>query len=263
VSENARRRAVQACRVVGRLLANAAVAPLLACTASAPHYVAPGHEGAPGLERVLLCPMNLAQSLPAEIAGGAPPVERELLAQLAARGLELERLDLGTGRDVWRAAVAEARSEGAKSAGAYFARRLAERRDFQALLLPSLISRTVRVTDNSGSWDGVRRRMNMVNLPSRGTAGSTDTFSKGVFMGGVTGAVLATSLHVVVFSREGERIFEGVGGIDFVHEIDLSRARADFDYDLRPRDDLPGSAEAVHEGVAIALGPYLPPLPGP
>jgi hypothetical protein len=111
--------------------------------------------------------------------------------------------------------------------------------------------------DNSGTWDGVRRSMAMVNMPSRGTGGSTDTFTKGVFAGGVSGSMLATSLHLVVFSREGERVFEGIGGFDFVHEIDLAEA-GQRRWTLRRRARLPGSSEVVREGVAIALGPYLP-----
>lgn len=70
-------------------------------------------------------------------------------------------------------------------------------------MMPSLILRSVRVTDSSGTWDGVRRRMTQVNAPSMGMAGSTDTFTKGVAAGGISGDVMAASLHLLVFSPDG------------------------------------------------------------
>ena len=242
------------------VLVVAAAAALLACTSPAKYFVAPGQEGAPGLHRILLSPMNLVRALPAEISDGLQPVDRALVAHLERRGLEVSRLDLREGRELWGQAVHEAQQQGSQDAAPLFVERLAEHGDFEVVMLPSLITRTVYVDDNSGTWDGVRRSMVMVNLPSRGIGGSTDTFSKGVFSGGVSGAMLATSLHLVVFSRQGERVFEGIGGFDFVHEIDLSAA-GKRQWNLRRRARMPGSPEVVREGVAIALGPYLPSAP--
>jgi hypothetical protein len=201
--------------------------------------------------------MNLVRALPAEVSDGVQPVEKALLAHLKGRELEVSRLDLAKGRELWGQAVLEAQQQGSQDAARIFVHRLAEGHDFEVVMVPSLITRKVMVTDNSGTWDGVRRRMNITNAPSRGIGGETDTFSKGVFAGGVSGDMMGTSLHLVVFSREGERVFEGIGGFDFVHEIDLSRA-AQRHWDLRRRAKLPGSPEVVREGVAIAFGPYLP-----
>jgi hypothetical protein len=201
--------------------------------------------------------MNLVRALPAEISDGAAPVEKALLAHLKGRDLEVSRLDLARGRELWGQAVLEAQKQGSKDAVRFFVHRLAEGNDFEVVMVPSLITRKVMVTDNSGTWDGVRRSMTVVNAPSRGIGGSTDTFTKGVFAGGVSGDMLATSLHLMVFSRQGERVFEGTGGFDFVHEADLSAAYQ-YKVSFRRRAKLPGSPEVVREGVAIALGTYLP-----
>jgi hypothetical protein len=239
------------------VLGVAAAAVLLACTTPAKYFVAPGQEGAPGLHRVLLSPMNLVRALPAEISDGAQPVEKALLDHLKGRGLEVSHLDLLEGRKLWGQAVLEAQQQGSKDAAPLFVQHLAARGDFEVVMLPSFITRTVYVNDNIGTWDGVRRRMNVVNAPSRGIGGSTDTFTKGVFAGGVSGSMLATSLHLIIFSRQGERVFEGIGGFDFVHEVDLSAAYQ-YKVNFRRRARLPGSPEVVREGVAIALGSYLP-----
>ena len=211
------------------------------------------------MSRVLLCPLNLALSLPAEISDGAKPVRQELIAYLEAQGLEVERLGLSEGRWRWKRAGAGAKRQGsAEGAAAIFVQDMAQRREFEALMMPSLILHSVRVTDSSGTWNGVRRRMTQVNAPSMGIAGSTDTFTKGVAYGGIEGNVLATSLHVMVFSPDGQRVFEGRGGLDFVQEIDLMDARS-WSYQLRMKRRLLRNPEVVREGVEIALAPYLPP----
>jgi hypothetical protein len=64
-----------------------------------------------------------------------------------------------------------------------------------------------------------------------------------------------------VFSAQGERVFEGMGGLDFIHDIDLAPARQSYHYDLRRKVRLLGDPKLVREGVEIAFGPYLPPPP--
>ncbi len=242
------------CLVCGGLL----LAALLGCTAPASYYIALGHEGAPGVSRVLLCPLNVALSLPAEIAGGAKPVHNELATYLEAQGLEVERLGLSEGRLRWREAGDEAKRKGSEDAAAIFVPKLAERREFDVLMMPSLILHSVRVTDSSGTWDGVRRRVNTVNAPSQGMGGSTDTFTKGLAYGGISGDVMAASLHVMVFSRDGQRVFEGRGALDFVQEADLAAASR-YKWQLRMKPGLLRNPKVLHEGVELALGPYLPP----
>ena len=80
-------------------------------------------------------------------------------------------------------------------------------------------------------------------------------------MGGIDGDVMATSLHVVVLSPEGQTVFEGRGGFDFIQEMDMSAAR-NFRWELRMRKGAVDDSEVLREGIRIALGPYLPPRSG-
>ena len=238
------------------LAAGLLAAAALACTASAPHYLAPGHEGAPGVRRVLLCPANLSLGLHPEIARGVEPVETEVVAYLEARGLEVDRLDRGEARRRWQEAAAEAR-QASKAPGPLFTRALAAEREFHVLLIPSLLLRQVRVSDSGGTWDGVRRSMKMVNVPSRGHGDSADTFTKGVAFGGIEADVMAASLHVIAYSTDGQRVFEARGGLDFVQEIDLADVHGGR-WQLRTKEWILRDPEAVREGVEVALSPYLP-----
>jgi hypothetical protein len=248
-----RSRAAQ--RLLGGVLG---VAVALGCTAPAPYYLAPGQQGAPGIRRVLLCPPNLVYSLRSEVANAVEPVQKEIAAYLEARDLEVQHLDLREGRRRWAAAAVEARQRGSKEAAlAIFAQGLGESSDFQILVMPSLLLHSVRVVDSSGTWNGVRRSMAMVGRPSLGGGGSADTFTKGVAYGGITGDVMVTSVHVMVFSRDGERVFEGRGGLDFIQEIDLTGARG-WHYELRAKSHPLRDPEVLREGVEIALSPWLP-----
>ena len=72
-----------------------------------------------------------------------------------------------------------------------------------------------------------------------------------------TADLLVTSVHVMIFTRDGQRIFEGRGGIDFVHVIDLSRFARKRKPETKIRDNLPGSLDALREGIELAFAPYL------
>jgi len=78
-----------------------------------------------------------------------------------------------------------------------------------------------------------------------------------VAFGGLNADVMATSLHVIAYSTDGQRVFEARGGLDFVQEYDLSAAYS-WRGQLRMRHPLLRDAEAIREGVQVALSPYLP-----
>jgi len=234
------------------------VALLLGCTAPAAYTLAPGHENAPGVRRVLLCPLNVALALPTEISSGAAPVYQAIEAYLGSQGLEVKTLGLTEARASWRRAVVEANESGAQDASGLLAKDLGKRVGFDAVVIPALILRSVRVTDNSGTWDGVRRQVSMVNLPHRGRGVEADTFSKGIALGGISGSVMAASLYVLAYLPDGQRVFEGVGGFDFVQEADLGGAYR-RSWELVSNPSLMYRPDVLREGVQIAFGPYLPP----
>jgi hypothetical protein len=225
--------------------------------------ISAGHEGAPGVERFLLGPANLFVSLRAELEAGVEPIQEEIVAYLRQHGRRVDRLPLTDGRRLWEESIAEAKRSGAplrfQSTAAVFARSLSETHEFQALVMPSLLYHFVRVRHRRATWDGVDRRMKVVNLPAHKSGRGDNLLVKALGGIGMSSDVPVTSLHLVVLSREGQVVFEGRGGLDFVQEIDLKEFMKTYRIDVHARADLLQDREILREGIGIAFTPYLPP----
>ena len=76
---------------------------------------------------------------------------------------------------------------------------------------------------------------------------------------GLSGQALVTSLHVLVYARDGSRIFEGRGGIDFLQEIEFVQPGKSLRYRLRPNGALFVDESVIHEAVVEAFTPFLAP----
>jgi len=258
-----RRRGRRAARTVALALA----ALLAACTGNAPKpRIAPEHEGAPGVQGFLLGPANLAIALRPELEGGIEPVQQEIAAYIRTHGREVDRLPLADGRKLWEEAISEAKRTGAglrfETTAAIFVRRLAETRDFDALVLPSLLFDFTRMSHRKARWDGVERRMQVLNIPYQ-KAGRSDNLAMRMMPNiGMNGNAAVSSLHLVVLTREGRKVFEGRGGLDLVQEIEVKSVDKSYRIDLHTRGDLFQDREILREGIGVAFTPYLsPPQP--
>jgi hypothetical protein len=234
------------------------VASLLLGCAGSSNTLAPGNEGAPGIKRMLVCSPNTVIALPAEMTGLADPLREQIDAYLRFHDRDGQWLGLHESRRLWEQAMTAARASGAiEKAPVFFAEEADKLYDFDAIVMPSLLVHHARAMDGYARWDGVERLMQVKNAPQRPSGRAQSTLADGIKAGGVRGEVMVTSIHVLVFSRSGERVLEGRGGFGFVHDIDLSRINETkrFQYQLR---DLAGDIDAMREGIAVAFDPYLP-----
>jgi hypothetical protein len=110
---------------------------------------------------------------------------------------------------------------------------------FDALLLPRLLLRPVRFRGAEVRFDGVARRLRLVNVP-RGTMPSH-----------LAGETTALSLAVDVYSADGRPLHSGRGGLDLALELDLASDRSEL------REDALSDRAALREGIGVALAPYL------
>jgi hypothetical protein len=229
---------------------------LVGCAGS--NQLAEGEAGAPGVQKFLVCAPNTVIGLPAELQGGSEPLREEVDSYLRHHGRDVEWLDLLQSQQAFAAALARAKEQGqVDRTAALFAEELAKTHTFDALVMPSILLHEIRVLDNTGRWDGVARRLRMVNKPPI-SADGWGTFEKGVRAGGYSDKAAVTSVHVLVLSRAGERRFEGRGGVEFVHDIDLAPVAKDrWGFELR--EDLFEDRGALREGIVLAFDPYLAP----
>jgi hypothetical protein len=231
---------------------------VLGCASGPTNTLTPGNEGAPGVKRFLVCAPNTLVALPAELQDATGPLREHVDAYLRFHGREAQWIDLYESKRLWTQAVEAAKKQGGiDKAPEIFARQADELYDFDAIVMPSILLHRTRALDGNAEWDGVSRRMKVVNAPRRVSGRGQSTLADGVAFGGVSGEVLVTSVHVLVFSREGARVFEGRGGLSFVHDADMAALKKDFTWQLRTRD-ITGDVDALRESIALAFDPYLP-----
>jgi hypothetical protein len=250
---------------------------LAGCSFDPRNHVADGHAGAPGVRQTLLCPLNMVVRLQPEVRKGIPPIDQELQRYLASRDQLVSRLDRTEGRELWRRAVVASKSAGDPThAPQVFVDELAETREFDVVVIPSLVVVQTRIDANISEWDGVRRVMRMSHPPviglspqdaaspsARGPFQGPDRRLEGMTVGkpfdGLSGEALVTSLHILVYSRDGGLIFEGRGGIDFLQEIEFVQPGKSLRYRLRPNGALFVDESILSEAVVEAFSPYLSP----
>lgn len=202
-------------------------------------------------ERALVLPMNVVMSLPNELADSAERLDHELHAYLTARGKKIETVDLPDARGAWLASTQECKSRaqqgcrGFDGAAGVLAERLRDGRDYELVIIPNLISRAIKTSARNACWDGVCRELEV--RPAHGAI-QLDQMT-----------VQAPSLSVFAFSRDGDKVFEGVGGLDLAHRLQLvGSSIVAFGGMLVPREDLFTDSALVREGIAIALHPLVP-----
>ena len=229
----------------------AARAALLAAIAS-PGCHAPGHDPQwrSKAERTLVLPLNLVAAMPEELAGRARRVDEILVDHLAERGQAVDTIGFREASAAWRAGEDDCRVAAEKSCdrfarvAPYVARRLRTEHDYDVLIVPYLLLRGARTNGEVASFDGVRRS---VQVPGSASVGPFR----------FRGRIRAASLKLFGFSPDGIEVFDGIGGLDVVDRIEASSDEPGT-YTVEVREDVLGDSDAIREGVARALSPFLP-----
>lgn len=235
----------------------ALVALVLAC--STPPERRSDIAASPPSDRVVVAPLNLALRIPAELSGKGEPVWQELLGYLHERDRQIDVLAPVSAERLWLEATADLdrtdRRAALRSAYSHFARELARHRDFDVLVVPSLLMRPGHLSGSHAHWDGVQREL--PNTAALADAGLGELLSSGIRVAGLSGKVAAASLHLVLLSADGSWLHDGLGGLVLLQELQ--------------RDNAPGGAlafatreapfadrESLREGVVRAFeGPVL------
>lgn len=208
--------------------------------------------------RVVVFPLNVVVTLPTDVESGVAAVSEELRAYLEARGLAVDRVELADAREAWLRSAQALKAEvgpdrmSFEGAGRTLARQLREVKDFDALILPWIAMRSARMQGGTISWDGVKRKLKV--------AGSDGRPRSSWVLGRVRSTVVAPSLQLAVFSPQGEKLYEGIGGLDLVHDADLDVSSARIHFEMVPRTPIFQDRAYLRQGIAIAVDPLLPAL---
>ncbi len=226
-------------RVLCALASTVQLVALLGCarTPEHPFTLAPGRDGR-SAPRVLLARVNALAPLPAaELGAGAERVFVHVREFLAGCGISGSVVDASK---LLRAALQASRNTGQLSVDLSSLppsaiRELLAEGDapFDALVLPEIVIRRAELNGQLARWDGVMR------VPP-GSAGWR-----------WSGTTSVASLRVQIFAADGERIFEGFGGLDVLFRPVISEKR------MVPVENLLANPRNLREGVAVAFHPYL------
>jgi hypothetical protein len=211
--------------------------------------------GADKPRHFVVLPVNLTVKAPPEFSPVLDDFFGAIAGYIRNRGDTLETFSRKEATTRWAASIIEVRESETlennfDTAMRVFVTDLAKTRSFDAVISPSLVYRTTKARDRRVKWDGVFRRVKVVNLSdeakNKGLARSLNVVIDGV------------SLHVMVFDPEGDRIFEKYGGLDLVHDVDMTGAEFTMSPGLSLKEDLLKDGDHLSEGIGVAFDPYLP-----
>jgi hypothetical protein len=215
---------------------------------------------------VLVLPLNLVAELPEELAAGARRVDEIQLDYLAERGKSVSTIGWKDAAAAWRASESECRSAATKGCdrfdrvAPFAARRLRADHDYDVLIVPYLLLRGARTNGYVASFDGVERS---VKGPPYAPYGPYGYGPYGYGYGYGWGAygwggsrIRAASLKVFGYSPDGKKVFDGIGGLDVVDQIEASEENGAYTAEVR--ENVLGDSNAIREGVARALSPFVP-----
>ncbi len=230
---------------------------LAACATSPPESDA--EAATVSLERVVVAPLNVPVRAPAELEGKNEPVWQELLGYFQERDRQVAVLSPISAERLWLQATVDLdvsdRGAALRTGYSRFARALAAHRDFDLLVVPSLVLRPAQLSGWHASWDGVQRVVpNAAILAPSGLFGASGA---AVQVAGLRGQVAAVSLHVLILGPDGTQVQEGLGGLDVLQEARRD-AVADGKLRFAVRAEPFADPDAVREGVVRAFrGPLL------
>jgi hypothetical protein len=203
----------------------------------------------------MVLPINLMIKTPPEFSPVLDDMFGAIAGYIRDHGDTLETFSREEATALWAQSIrevkkSEEREGNFESAIRVFVSRLAEARTFDAAISPSIIYRTTKARDRTVKWDGVFRKVKVINA-------SDEARKKGLTRA-LNVEISGVSLHVMVFSPDGELIFQKYGGLDLAHDIDMTGAEFTMSPRISLKEDLLKESDHLGEGIGVTFDPYIP-----
>lgn len=208
----------------------------------------------PHISSVLLAPMSFNQNLPAPLQPGAPVVHELVSGVLWEQDIRVSSPPVDEFQGTWKSegqAVGSLYGPDGKldparydaAVRALIAAYRARGAQFDALVIPYLALRPGVVTGQSVGWDGASRKLPL----ERSNRDVTHMEARRGLQ------VRCTSVLVLVYDTQGNRLFERYGGLEVAQRMQAAEGH----WRWTDRGDLFRNREDLEDGVRFALEPLL------
>ncbi len=202
---------------------------------------------------IAVAPFNIAVSLPRELESSTQLVSDALIEHLVRLGKKPQLLETRRGTHLWVEATKEIGESGGAlnfdSAAGLFARKVRQRTDFDAIIIPSLYIQNATAGPESARWDGANQQIEFIGRARKQIEMPPSTTIK------------AASILVSIFDPEGNKIHSKRTGLELIQHMEI-RIEYRQGYDKRIwalKSDDPAIEDEVRVRAALAhsLYPYL------
>lgn len=214
----------------------------------------PAEQPLPRISAVLLAPVSFNQHLPAPLEKGAPIIHEIVAGVLWEWDIRVSSPPADEFQGTWKnegqsvgslyradGKLDPARFDAAVKAliAAYRARGV----QFDALVIPYLAVRSGAITGQSVGWDGTSRQLPL----ERSNRDVTHMVARRGLQ------ARCTSVLVLVYDAQGERLFERYGGLEVAQRMQMAEGQ----WRWTDRGDLFRNRKDIEEGVRFALQPLI------
>jgi hypothetical protein len=215
---------------------------------------------------VLVVPLNVTIRPPEGLEAETDPVWEALIAYLRSFDLEPSALSVARSTVFWEEVVTELGGSDAgadlRTAWSRFAQRVGTGTPHEWVIVPSLVLRRAGVSGHQVYWDGAHRDLQVPFALDQRSRPGPGIGSSASFQG-YSGALAAASLHVAILTNGGKLVWEGLGGLVLVVEIDPVESTKRNTWWFQPRPEPFEDSDHVRAGVALAFARRLPGAPQP
>ena len=200
-------------------------------------------------------PVNLTIDTPPEFSHALDDMFGAIAGYIRDRGYTIETFSRKEASARWAASINEVKKSEAldnnfESAMRVYVAHLAKTRSFDEVIAPSIIYRTPKLRDRRVKWDGAIRKLEIINL-------SDEAREKGLAHA-LNVEIAGVSLHVMVFSPDGDLIFERYGGLDLAHDVNMVGTEFTMNPRLSLKEDFLKKGGNLRSGIGVAFDGFFP-----